>query len=43
MGEVYRARDARLGHDVAIEVVLEAFPADRDRLLLLNWERLARK
>jgi serine/threonine protein kinase len=40
MGSVYRARDTRLGRDVAIKVVLEAFLADRDRLL--RFEREAR-
>jgi Tol biopolymer transport system component len=40
MGEVYRARDARLGRDVAIKVVLDAFLADRDRLV--RFEREAR-
>jgi Tol biopolymer transport system component/predicted Ser/Thr protein kinase len=40
MGSVYRARDTRLGRDVAIKVVLEAFLADRDRLA--RFEREAR-
>src|SRR5687767_10309430 len=40
MGEVYRARDTRLGRDVAVKVVLEAFVADRDRLA--RFEREAR-
>ncbi|HEX5214915.1 MAG TPA: protein kinase [Vicinamibacterales bacterium] len=40
MGEVYRARDTKLGREVAIKVVLEAFLADRDRLL--RFEREAR-
>ena len=40
MGSVYRARDTRLGRNVAIKVVLEAFLADRDRLA--RFEREAR-
>jgi serine/threonine protein kinase/Tol biopolymer transport system component len=38
MGEVFRARDIRLGRDVAIKVILEAFVADRDRLLRFERE-----
>ena len=40
MGSVYRARDTRLGRDVAIKVVLEQFLADRERQL--RFEREAR-
>jgi serine/threonine protein kinase len=40
MGEVYRARDARLGRSVAIKILPAAFAADRDRLH--RFEREAR-
>ena len=40
MGEVYRARDTKLGRDVAIKIVPRAFTSDPDRLA--RFEREAR-
>ena len=40
MGEVYRARDLKLGRDVAIKVLPAAFLADPERLA--RFEREAR-
>ncbi|MGO9274283.1 MAG: protein kinase domain-containing protein [Terriglobia bacterium] len=41
MGEVYRARDLRLGKDVAIKVLPATFSADRDRLRRFEQEARA--
>jgi serine/threonine protein kinase len=38
MGEVYRARDTRLGRDVAIKVLIEAMAKDEDRLRRFEQE-----
>jgi eukaryotic-like serine/threonine-protein kinase len=40
MGEVYRARDTKLGRDVAIKTILDSFVLDRERLA--RFEREAR-
>jgi Tol biopolymer transport system component len=40
MGEVYRARDSKLGRDVAIKILPRLFAADRERLA--RFEREAR-
>jgi serine/threonine protein kinase/Tol biopolymer transport system component len=41
MGEVYRARDARLGRDVAIKILPEAFARDEDRMRRFTQEARA--
>jgi len=38
MGEVYRARDLRLGRDVAIKILPEAFARDADRMARFERE-----
>ena len=41
MGEVYRARDTRLGRDVAVKVLPSTFSADTDRLHRFQQEACA--
>jgi serine/threonine protein kinase len=41
MGEVYKARDPRLGRDVAIKVLPAAFSADPERLTRFEQEARA--
>src|SRR5262245_36598245 len=40
MGEVYRARDTKLGRDVALKVIADSFSGDAERLA--RFEREAR-
>ena len=41
MGEVWRARDSKLGRDVAIKVLPAALSADKDRLARFEQEAQA--
>jgi eukaryotic-like serine/threonine-protein kinase len=38
MGEVYRARDSKLGRDVALKILPKAFMADSDRVARFHRE-----
>jgi serine/threonine protein kinase len=37
MGEVYRARDTKLGREVAIKVLPDAVSDSPERLARINW------
>ena len=41
MGEVYRARDTRLGRDVALKILPESFAREADRLRRFEQEARA--
>ena len=41
MGEVYRARDTRLGRDVALKILPEAFASDTERMRRFEQEARA--
>src|ERR1035441_5092013 len=41
MGEVYRAQDTRLGRDVAVKILLEAFASDTERMRRFEQEARA--
>ena len=43
MGEVYRAKDSRLGREVAIKVLPEAFAVDPERLARFQREAQVRR
>ena len=38
MGEVYRARDAKLHRDVALKILLESFASDGERMMRFERE-----